>query len=142
MWAVNDVHPAECQIGILKVGIGCEVAYPKNVSRLRVDGYGRSNDHSNRLDELRKSSPDHNSKSSKPGKRRAKITGESVFLKTDIPIVKSYYTHVKEREILHKISVFREKLTGAHKSFSHNESFVSARLCVQHLYFYIPFEAS
>ena len=86
MWAVNDVHLSECQIGILKVGIGGEVAYPKNVSRLRVDGYETSNYHSNRLDELRKSSPGQNSKSSKPGKRRVKITGESVFLKTDILI--------------------------------------------------------
>ena len=86
MCADNDAHYAECHSFHLEVGISDEVAYPKNVSRLRVDGYGRSNDHSNRLDELRKSSSDHNLKSSKPGKRRAKITGESVFLKTDIPI--------------------------------------------------------
>ena len=68
-WAVHYAHPGECQIDFLKVGIGVEVAYPKNVSRRRIDGSGRTNYHSNRLDEPKNFASGHNSITSKLGKR-------------------------------------------------------------------------
>ena len=88
MCADNDAHSAECYNSSLKVGIADEVAYPKNVSWFRVDGYGRSDYHSNRLDELSKSSSGRESKSPKLGKRRANVSGESIFLKIFTPLAK------------------------------------------------------
>ena len=69
MCADNDAHSAECYSNSLKVGIADEVAYPKNVSWFRVDGYGRSDYHSNRLGELSKSSSGRKSKYPELGKR-------------------------------------------------------------------------
>ena len=53
----NDAHTAECHSYPLKVGIGGEVAYSKNVSRFRVNQSGRSIHHSNCLDEVENFSP-------------------------------------------------------------------------------------
>ena len=80
MCADNDAHYAECHSVILEVGIVDELAYPKNVSRLRVNQSGRSMYHSNRRDEFKNLSPGHKLISSKLGKRHAKVSGESIFL--------------------------------------------------------------
>ena len=88
MGADNDAHSAECYRNSLKVGIADEVAYPKNVSWFRVDGYGRSDYHSNRLGELSKSSSGRKLKYPGLGKRRANVSGESIFLKFLTPLAK------------------------------------------------------
>ena len=122
MGADNDAHYAECHIDTLEVGIVDESAYPKIVSRLRVNQSRRSIHHSICLDAFRNSSPGHKLISSKLGKRRAKVSGKSILLENDIGISKNNSSHVKELAILHKKNVFQKNLTVAQKSFSHNES--------------------
>ena len=109
MGADNDAHYAECHSFHLEVGISDEVAYPKIVSRLRVNQSRRSIHHSNRLGKLRNFSPRHKLLSSMLGKRRAKVSEKSVFLENFSLVSKSSLHHMKEREISHKIKVFREK---------------------------------
>ena len=79
--ALIDGHYAECHSALCEVGIADEVADSKNVSRRRVVVSERSNNHSIRLDELRNSSSGHESITSKLGKRRAKVSVKSIFLK-------------------------------------------------------------
>ena len=75
----HDTHCTECHIDSLKVGIADEVADPKIVSRRRVDGSRRSIYHSNRLDELRNSSPNPKTISLNFEKWRAKVSEKSIF---------------------------------------------------------------
>ena len=97
MGADNDAHYVECHIDTLEVGIADEAAYSKIVSRRRVIRSGRSTHHSNRLDELKNSSSDHNSLSSKLGKRRAKVSGKSIFLKILMKMAVILFDILKER---------------------------------------------
>ena len=78
--AGKDAHYAECHSDSLEVGIADEFAYQEIVSRLRVVGSERSMYHSIGLDEPRNSSSGRQSISQELGKRRAKVSGESIFL--------------------------------------------------------------
>ena len=109
MCAVNDAHHEECHSDPLKVGIANEVADSKIAFRYRVVRSGRSIHHSNGLDEPRNFPPRRNSPSSSLRKRRPKVSGKSIFLKTGIGNARNDSDQKKEREILHKKSVFQKK---------------------------------
>ena len=117
MCADNDAHYAECHSCTLKVGIVDEFAYPKNVSRRRMVRSGQSANHSIRLGELRNLSSGHKLISSKLGKRRAKVSGKSIFLENFPLSGKFNPSHVKERTILHWKNLFSKKLTVALDKF-------------------------
>ena len=105
----NDAHIAECHSGLLEVGIVGEVAYPKNLSRLSVDQSERSVYHSTRIDEHRNLSPRRKRLAPRMGKRRAKVSGKSIFLKSVIGVSIISYSHVKERKILHLVAKFHQE---------------------------------